>query len=308
MVGVLTASACAAAVAVQTPAMARPTGRSAGSGPILTTVPARPHGSVLPGTACPVLPADDIWHADVSRLPVSTSSAAWLARMQASTRKLHPDFGPRPATGRAVRHPGHRRRRGSHAKVPVTFDYADESDRVRTRSARTPRSRAARTPAATCTRSSWTPGTCRLYETWRHPQGRAAGTAGSGATWADARRAAPGRLDVGRRRGAADPAGPAALGRGRAPATSTTRSGSPPNVTSTHVRVAGAARGRLDVERDLPADGRVVPAQGAYSTAGLDPRTVMILNAMKKHGLVLADNGSPWYFQGTRRQRAGPTS
>ena len=39
--------------------------------------------------------------------------------------------------------------------------------------------------------------------------------------------------------------------------------------------------------------------KASYSTAGLDPRTVVILNAMKKHGMVLADNGSPWFFQGT---------
>ena len=46
------------------------------------------------------------------------------------TRRLHPDFGPSygepvpygiPITVVA----------GTHAKVPVTFDYADESDRVR---------------------------------------------------------------------------------------------------------------------------------------------------------------------------------
>jgi hypothetical protein len=33
--------------------------------------------------------------------------------------------------------------------------------------------------------------------------------------------------------------------------------------------------------------------------ASLRPGTKAVLRAMKKHGLVLADNGSPWYFQGT---------
>jgi hypothetical protein len=36
-----------------------------------------------------------------------------------------------------------------------------------------------------------------------------------------------------------------------------------------------------------------------YPTAGLSAQTIVLVNAMKKHGLVLADNGSPWFFQGT---------
>src|SRR4051812_29052786 len=85
----------------------------------------------LPGAPnCSAFPDDNIWHADISKLPVDTHSAAWLAATGATSgRKLHPDFGPSenpkapygiPVTTVA----------GSHAKVPVRFDYADESDRV----------------------------------------------------------------------------------------------------------------------------------------------------------------------------------
>jgi hypothetical protein len=31
--------------------------------------------------------------------------------------------------------------------------------------------------------------------------------------------------------------------------------------------------------------------------------TQVVLRAMKKYGLILADNGSPWYFQGTADTR-----
>ena len=41
----------------------------------------------------------------------------------------------------------------------------------------------------------------------------------------------------------------------------------------------------------------------SYSTAGLRRDTALIVNAMKTYGLVLADNGSPWYFQGTQDTR-----
>ncbi|HEY2428603.1 MAG TPA: hypothetical protein VGI06_06715, partial [Acidimicrobiales bacterium] len=32
-----------------------------------------------PGAACPVFPADNVWNADVSGLPVNTNSSAWMA-------------------------------------------------------------------------------------------------------------------------------------------------------------------------------------------------------------------------------------
>jgi hypothetical protein len=35
-----------------------------------------------------------------------------------------------------------------------------------------------------------------------------------------------------------------------------------------------------------------------FSTQGFSPYAVTVIQAMKKYGLVLADNGSPWYFQG----------
>jgi hypothetical protein len=38
-------------------------------------------------------------------------------------------------------------------------------------------------------------------------------------------------------------------------------------------------------------------------TAGLRADTKAILHAMKKYGLVLADNGTPWFFQGTADKR-----
>jgi hypothetical protein len=35
-----------------------------------------------------------------------------------------------------------------------------------------------------------------------------------------------------------------------------------------------------------------------FSTQGFSPYAVTVIQAMKKYGLVLADNGSPWFFQG----------
>src|SRR5438093_11523809 len=43
---------------------------------------------------CPVFPADNVWHADITSLPVHARSAAWIASMGGPSQRLHPDFGP----------------------------------------------------------------------------------------------------------------------------------------------------------------------------------------------------------------------
>ena len=43
--------------------------------------------------------------------------------------------------------------------------------------------------------------------------------------------------------------------------------------------------------------------KASFATAGYRADTRAVLRAMKRYGLVLADNGSPWYFQGTADDR-----
>jgi len=40
--------------------------------------------------------------------------------------------------------------------------------------------------------------------------------------------------------------------------------------------------------------------RASFPTASYRADTRTVLRAMSRHGLVLADNGSPWYFQGAR--------
>src|SRR5437588_10719880 len=42
---------------------------------------------------CPILRSDNVWHADISGLPVNAHSAAWAASASAGSTRLHPDFG-----------------------------------------------------------------------------------------------------------------------------------------------------------------------------------------------------------------------
>jgi hypothetical protein len=41
----------------------------------------------------------------------------------------------------------------------------------------------------------------------------------------------------------------------------------------------------------------------SFDLSGFSPRAKVILWAMKRYGLILADNGSDWYFQGTVDRR-----
>jgi len=73
-----------------------------------------------------ILPADNPWNRDVSKLPVHPSSADYLGSIGLD-KPLHPDFGtvwngapngiPYVVVG------------ADQPKVPVTFEYADESDK-----------------------------------------------------------------------------------------------------------------------------------------------------------------------------------
>jgi hypothetical protein len=49
----------------------------------------------------------------------------------------------------------------------------------------------------------------------------------------------------------------------------------------------------------LPPMGLRVRLKGWYDISGYGPRMRIILRAMKRYGLILADNGSPWYFSGS---------
>src|SRR5438093_1078106 len=56
--------------------------------------PARVSATPPGAPNCRVFPANNVWHADISKLPVNKHSAAWLRSMSAGTTNLHPDFGP----------------------------------------------------------------------------------------------------------------------------------------------------------------------------------------------------------------------
>src|SRR5204863_6241315 len=84
-------------------------------------------GSPLPtAPACPMFPADSFWRADVSGLPRDTQSDAYVSSVGTSAA-LKADFGSGLWDGGPIGIP-YTVVPGSQPKVPVSFDYADESD------------------------------------------------------------------------------------------------------------------------------------------------------------------------------------
>lgn len=265
-------------------------------------LPATAAGRPLPGTQCPVFPADNYWHARVDRLPVDARSAAWLSSMHAATTRLHPDFGPSygaqsvpygiPIT---IVH--------GAARVPVTFDYADESDRgpypLNADTLIEGGSEAEGDRHAIVVDAD----ACRLYETWNTRRGAGGWTAGSGATWSLTSNALRPRTWT-----SADAAGlPILPGLLRWDEVKTGR-------VDHAIRFTTDVTGRAFIwpsrHQAGSTDDAAAPPMGArfrlradYPLTDYSPSARVVLRAMKQYGLVLADNGSPWFFQGTSDER-----
>ena len=246
----------------------------------------------VPGTACAPIPADSVWHADVSRLPVHPRSAQWLSHMS-PTRQLHPDFGG-ATYGIPITVVD-----GTHAKVPVSFEYADESDpgpyplgsdtRVEEGSDR---------HTVVVDRD-----TCRLYETWATARSGSAWSAGSGAIW-DL------RSNALRPRGwtSADAAGlpilPGLLRYDEVAAGVVDHAVRfTTNVTDrSFVWPARHQAGSVS-DPSYPPMGARFRLKASYDVSRHSAAGQVVLRGFARYGLLLADNGSPWFFQGATDTR-----
>ncbi len=250
---------------------------------------------------CQVFPDDNYWHADVSDLPRHPRSKQWLTRMSTGV-DLHPDFGPSYGDGPDYGLPVTVVKHG-HARVKVRFQYADESDRVRYPLGPDTLIEGGRGSAGDKHAIVVDRGTCRLYETWNTRVRDGRWRAGSGATWS------LGSNDL-RPDGwtSADAAGLPIL-----PGLLRWREVRErevdhairftTDVTSRwHLWPARHDAGSRDSHKYPPMGARFRLKAG-YDPDGLGADAREVVRAMKSYGLVLADNGSPWFFQGERHRR-----
>jgi hypothetical protein len=256
------------------------------------------------GTSCPVFPADNYWNTDVSGLPVDARSATWLSHMS-SDRDLHPDFGPSfgdgPNYGIPITVVGRH-----HHKVRVRFDYADESDHVRYPFGKDTKIEGGRGSDGDKHAIVVRKGACRLYETWNTQVHKRHWRAGSGATWSlGSNRLRPDTWT------SADAAGlPILPGLLR---WNEVRAGYvghairfTTNITSRHHLWPARHDAGSTSSWDYPPMGARFRMKAGFDASGFSDRARAVITAMKHFGLVLADNGSPWYFTGERNAHWPP--
>ncbi len=257
-------------------------------------------GPVVPGTTCSMFPKNNVWNTKISRLPVHPKSRTYMAAMHSSSRDLHPDYGPAGGGQQPYGIPWEVVS-PSQPLVSVGFTYSSESNKgPYPLSASTPIEGGSDRHAIMVH-----PSTCKLYELFNtHYAPGNGSTAGSGAIWTLTSNAL-------RRAGwtSADAAGLPIL----------------PGLVNYDEVKSGAIKHAIRVTANCTSRAYVWPARhqaGQASSScppmgtrfrlrasfnlpgaqcGADCQTV--LRAMKAYGLILADNGSDWFFTGTSDAR-----
>lgn len=270
--------------------------RSAGTNPLHPTshpTPVAGAAPTLPGApACPVFPADNVWNVRIDARSVATNSATMISAIGLD-RGLHMDFGSYAGYGIPYQIVT-----AATPRSTVTFEYADESDQFRYPIPASPLIEGGAGAGGDRHILMVDKDACRLYELFAAEQVGTQWTAGSGATW-----------DL--RSNALRPAG----------WTSADAAGLPilPGLVRYDEVAAGAIAHALrfttnqtrrayvypamhdassSTSTSLPPMGLRVRLKASYDTSGLSPHARAIAVALQRYGMILADNGSPWYVSG----------
>jgi hypothetical protein len=245
--------------------------------------------------SCPVFPANNIWNIPVNNLAVSSQSATYVNTIGSGVT-LHPDFGTvydgAPNGIPYITVPG------TQTMYPATFTYSDESDPG-------PYAIPLDAPIEGGSQStgdrhviSIDTANCILYEMWSAYPQTASWQAGSGAIF-----------DL--NSNALRPAG----------WTSADAAGLPifPGLVKYDEVLAGAINHAIRLTIPQTQDTYVWPARheassltgsnyppmgvrfrlmADYDISGFSATNQIILTALKKYGMMVADNGSAWYISG----------
>jgi Ricin-type beta-trefoil lectin domain len=249
-------------------------------------------GTVFNG--CQVLPSNNVWNTPVDKLPVHPNSDAWV-RTIGLINPVHPDFGTNPAYGLPYNTVN-----GSQAKVKVTFQYASESDPGPYPIPANPIIEGGSDKHMIVMDTT----NCVDYELYGVSQkSNGAWTAGSGAVfpltsnqlrpagWTSADAAGlpifPGLIRY-------DEVASGAINhaiRFTAP------------ITANSYLWPARHEASLATGSQFPPMGARFRLKQAFDVSKFPQREQVILNAMKKYGIILADNGSSWYISGVSDSR-----
>ncbi len=251
--------------------------------------------------SCPVFPANDAWNVPVDQLPVAANSATLVTTIGATTR-VHADFGSGLWNGGPIGIPfitvG-----GTQTKYPATFQYASESDSG-------PYAVPLNAPIEGGSASSGDrhaiaidTDNCILYELYAAYPQAASWQAGSGAIF-NLRSSALRPADW----TSADAAGLAifpGLVRYDEVASGEIKHAirlTVPRTRNSYVWPARHFASSLSGTH-YPQMGQRFRLRANFNMTGYPTEVQVILRAMQKYGLILADNGSAWYISGAPDER-----
>ena len=246
---------------------------------------------------CPVFPADNVWNTPVDHLPVDSNSSVYITTI-GPTKTVHPDFGSALWEGAPIGIP-YSLAPGTQPRVDISFDYADESDPGPYPIP--PDAEIEGGPNSTGDRHVLVldRDSCTLYEVYAaYPQAGGSWQAGSGAIY---------DLDsyALRPRGwtSADAAGlPILPGLVRYDevAAGEIRHALRFTVPQTQKRYVWPARHYASslTGAQYPPMGKRFRLKASFDVSTFSAEVQVILRALKKYGMILADNGSAWFISG----------
>ena len=251
---------------------------------------------------CPLFPSNNIWNHDISTLPVHHNSANFINSI-GITGHVHADFGAGLWAGGPIGIP-YIVVPGSQPKVPISFTYASESDRG-------PYPIPANAPIEGGPQSSGDrhvivvdSGTCNLYEMYAgYPQQNGSWKAGSGAVWnLNSNTLRPSTWT------SADAAGlPILPGLARYDevASGVITHALRVTVSSSQSAFLWPARhsAASSTNPNLPPMGLRLRLKASFTISSFSPQNRVILTALKRYGMIVADNGSSWYISGAPDNR-----
>ena len=247
--------------------------------------------------SCPVFPANNIWNTPIDHLPVASNSATLVNTIGASVT-LHADFGSGTYNGEIIGIPFNPVP-GTQTKYPATFQYADESDPG---------------PYAIPLNATLEGGSdqhaiavdtsnCILYEMWEASPQTASWQAGSGAIF---------NLNANTLRPAgwtsADAAGlPIFPGLVRYDEVAAGEIQHAIRLTVPHTLDAYVWPARhlasSLTSTNYPPMGQRFRLRASFNVSSFPADAQVILRALQKYGMFVADNGSAWYITGASDPR-----
>jgi hypothetical protein len=238
---------------------------------------------------CPLFPSDNAWRRDISKDPVDPRSGDYVGSIGAES-SLHPDFGSNLDYGIPfVVVPE------TQAKVPIRFtEYGDESDPGPYPVPLNARVESGGDRHVLVAQQQ----TCKLYELY-HAQRRGNGwDAGSGAVW-DLRSNATRPAGWTSADAAGLPILPGLVRRDEVEA-GTIRHALRFTAPETQAGYVDPARHLAsdDTDAALPPMGLRLRLKASYDISRFTGGARVILQALKTYGMILADNGSPFFISG----------